>query len=104
MSVIVVATISPKSGQEDEVKGILFEAIPKFHAEPGCETYALHDAPTGTDLTIIERWASQEAFDAHCQTVDFLELTTALTPLVAGPVDIRVLSSVAAGDTGKGTL
>jgi quinol monooxygenase YgiN len=65
-AVIVVATVSPKPGEEQAVREAILAAIPKVHGEPGCEKYALHE-PTGdsTDLVFVERWESQEALKTH---------------------------------------
>jgi quinol monooxygenase YgiN len=43
VSVVVVATITPKPGEEDAVRDAIVASIPAVHAEPGCELYALHE-------------------------------------------------------------
>ena len=42
MSVVVVATISPKSEHADEVRQAVLDTVPRVHEEPGCERYSLH--------------------------------------------------------------
>ena len=40
VSVVVVATITPKPDQVDAVREAILAAVPKVHDEPGCELYA----------------------------------------------------------------
>ena len=61
MSIVVVATITPKPEHTDAVAAAFAGIIPQVHAEDGCELYALHRA--GDQLIMIERWASAEALD-----------------------------------------
>ena len=63
MSVVVVATITPKPEHTDEVAAAFAEIIPQVHAEDGCELYALHRADDR--LIMIERWASADALAVH---------------------------------------
>ena len=44
MSIVVVATLTPKPEAVDAVREAILAAIPKVHEEPGCELYALHEA------------------------------------------------------------
>jgi Antibiotic biosynthesis monooxygenase len=44
MTVVVVATVYPASGRADEVRAALLRAVPRVHAEDGCELYALHES------------------------------------------------------------
>ena len=46
--VVVTAYFRPAPGQHDQVVEALQRAIPAVHEEPGCELYAIHDAPDGT--------------------------------------------------------
>ncbi|MCH5641762.1 MULTISPECIES: putative quinol monooxygenase [unclassified Gordonia (in: high G+C Gram-positive bacteria)] len=103
--VIVVATISPKPGEEDKVRAAILAAIPKVHDEPGCEKYALHEA-TGdsTDLVMIERWQSIEALGTHGGAPALTELGAAIGDLLAGPLDVKTFTAVPAGDAGKGAI
>ena len=63
MSIVVVATISPKPEHTDAVAAAFAGIIPQVHAEDGCELYALHRA--GDQLIMIERWVSEEALAVH---------------------------------------
>ncbi|MFW0794385.1 putative quinol monooxygenase [Gordonia sp. CPCC 205515] len=103
--IIVVATISPKPGEEAAVRDAVLAAIPQVHAEPGCGKYALHEA-TGdsTDLVMIERWESMEALGTHSKAPALAELGKALGDKLAGPLDVKTFTAVAAGDADKGSI
>ena len=102
MSVVVVATISPQPEHADAVREAVLAAIPKVHAEPGCELYALHEVRGA--LVMIERWASAEALAAHGKAEALAELGRLLGGKLTGEPDVRVLTPVPAGEDGKGAL
>ncbi|MGV9709484.1 putative quinol monooxygenase [Gordonia sp. NPDC003424] len=103
--VIVVATISPKPGEESAVREAILTAIPQVHGEPGSGKYALHEA-TGdsTDLVMIERWESAEALEAHMKAPALAELGKAIGDKLAGPLDVKTFTAVPAGDADKGAI
>ncbi|MGV9823953.1 MULTISPECIES: putative quinol monooxygenase [unclassified Gordonia (in: high G+C Gram-positive bacteria)] len=104
-AVVVVATISPKPGHEQEVRDAILAAIPKVHAEPGCELYALHEATgDGTDLVMIEKWASADALGTHGKGAALAELGGAIGSLLAAPLDVKTFGAVPAGDADKGAV
>ena len=102
MSVVVVATITPKPGEEDAVRGAILASIPAVHAEPGCELYALHEG--AGQFVIVERWASPEALAAHGKGDALTALGAALAGRVAAAPDVRRLTAVPAGEPEKGAL
>jgi quinol monooxygenase YgiN len=63
MSIVVVATITPKPDQRDAVFAAIMHSVPAIHDEDGCELYAVHDA--GEAVVIVEQWRDQAALDAH---------------------------------------
>ena len=63
MSVVVVATITPKPGEEEAVREAILAAAPKVHGEPGCELYAAHEADGA--FVMVEKWESPEALATH---------------------------------------
>ncbi|GAA3705291.1 MULTISPECIES: putative quinol monooxygenase [Gordonia] len=103
--VIVVATISPKPGEEAAVKDAVLAAIPKVHAEPGCVKYSLNEA-TGdsTDLVMIEKWESMDALATHGGAPALTELGAAIGNLLAGPLDVKTFTAVPAGDADRGAI
>ena len=54
MSVVVVATITPKADQVDAVRDALLAAVPRVHAEPGCELYAVHEGDERALFALLE--------------------------------------------------
>lgn len=107
MSVVLVATITPKPGQEDAVRDAVLATVPKVHAEEGCELYALHEEQvpdSGTRFVMVERWASGEALGAHSKGAALAELGAALAGKVAAPPDVRRMTALPAGQEGKGAV
>jgi quinol monooxygenase YgiN len=102
MPVIVLATVKPLPEHRDEVIAAIKEAIAQVHAEDGCELYSLNEAPDR--LMMIEKWASQEALDAHLKAPALATLGPRLAGKVAGAPDIVVLHPVPAGDPDKGQV
>jgi quinol monooxygenase YgiN len=106
VSIVVVATITPKPDQVDAVREALLAAVPAVHAEPGCERYALHEALHEGDgqFVMVERWESADALRIHGKAEALTMLGAQLADKLAAPLDVRRLSAVPAGDPGKGTL
>lgn len=102
MSVVVVATIFPKADQVDAVRAAVLAAVPKVHAEPGCELYALHEGDGR--FVMVERWESVEALTVHGRAEALATLGGALAGKLAGPLDVQRLTAVPAGDSDKGAL
>ena len=102
MSVVVVATITPKPDQVDAVRDAILAAVPKVHAEPGCELYALHEGDSS--FVMVERWESPEALKVHGRAEALTTLGGEIADKLAGPLDVRRLAPVPAGEAGKGAL
>jgi quinol monooxygenase YgiN len=98
----VVATITPKLDQVDAVREAILAAVPKVHAEPGCELYALHEGRG--HFVMVERWESPEALKVHGAAEALTTLGAALDGLLDGPLDVRRLTAVPAGDATKGAI
>jgi quinol monooxygenase YgiN len=102
LSVVVVATITPRPDEVDAVREALLAAVPQVHAEPGCELYSLHE---GDGLFVmVERWESVEALRVHGKAEALTTLGGALAGKLAAPLDVRRLAPVPAGDPDKGAL
>jgi quinol monooxygenase YgiN len=102
VSVVVVATITPKPGEEDAVRDAILASIPAVHAEPGCELYALHEGDG--QFVMVERWESPDALAVHGKADALTALGAALRGKVAAAPDVRRLTAVPAGDPQKGEL
>ena len=102
MSVVVVATITPKPDQMDAVREAILAAVPKVHDEPGCELYAVHE---GRDsFVMVERWESPEALKVHGTAEALTTLGGQLAGKLDAPLDVRRLTAVPAGDPVKGAV
>ena len=102
MSVVVVATITPKPEQVVAVRDALLAAVPKVHAEPGCELYAVHEGDG--QFVMVERWESPEALKVHGRAEALTTLGGHLADKLAAPLDVRRLAHVPAGEAAKGAL
>ena len=102
MSVVVVATITPRPDAVDAVRDAILAAVPKVHAEPGCELYALHEGD-GV-FVMVERWESPEALRVHGKAEALTTLGAALADKLAAPLDVRRLTALPAGDADKGAI
>jgi len=102
VSVVVVATITPKADQVDAVREAILAAVPKVHAEPGCELYALHEGDGS--FVMVERWESPEALKVHGRAEALTTLGGAIADKLAAPPDVRRLAPVPAGEPAKGAL
>ena len=102
MSVVVVATITPKADQVDAVRDALLAAVPKVHAEPGCELYAVHEGDG--QFVMVERWESPEALKVHGRAEALTTLGGQLADKLAAPPEMRRMAPLPAGDAVKGAL
>ena len=102
MSVVVVATITPKPDQVDAVREALLAAIPQVHAEPGCEVYALHESDG--EFVMVERWESVDALDVHGKAEALATLGGRLAGKLTGRPEVRRLTAVPGGEAGKGAI
>jgi quinol monooxygenase YgiN len=102
MSVVVVATITPLPEHVDAVREALRAAVPQVHAEPGCELYALHEDDGG--FVMVERWADADALRVHGKAEALTTLGGVLAGKLAGAPEVRRLSALPGGDSGRGTV
>ena len=102
MSVVVVATITPKPDHVDAVREAILAAVPKVHDEPGCELYAVHEG--SGEFVMVERWESPEALKVHGTAEALTTLGGELAGKLEGPPEVRRLRAVPAGDAGKGAV
>ncbi len=101
--VVVTAYFRPAEGQHDRVVAALQPAIAAVHDEPGCELYAIHDAPDGT-IVMIEKWTTAAELDSHGGGAAVRALNASLEGLLARPVEVTRLVPIAAGTPGQGAL
>ena len=104
MAVIIVATAFPAPEHREEVIAAFEAAIGKVHGEEdGCELYALNEGPDGR-LVMIEKYADQDAVNAHVSGAGLAALRGDLDGKLAGQLDVQVLTPHPAGSPEKGGL
>jgi quinol monooxygenase YgiN len=101
--VVVTAIFYPASGQHEQVVAALRPAIAAVHEEPGCELYAIHDAPDGT-IVMIEKWTSVHDLDDHGGSDAVRALNSSLEGLLASPTEVTRLVPLPAGTDQQGQL
>jgi quinol monooxygenase YgiN len=104
--VIVVATVVPEPGRDEEVEAAFRTAVAATHAQDdGCELYALHRSVRGQEgFVVIEKWSSAEALGAHGAGAAFAALSAEVAGLLAQPLGVTVLQPLPAGDEELGRL
>lgn len=104
MSIVIVATITPKPDCRDDIIAALEKAEEAVHGtEDGCLLYAMHEAADGS-LVMIEKYADQAAFEAHGTGAGLKALIGDLTGKLASPMDVKILTPHPAGHPDKGVL
>lgn len=97
--IFVIATIHAKPGKRAELLQAFHQLVPLVRAEDGCIEYGPAidaDTPIEAQLTdadaftVIERWESVAALEAHLAADHMTEYRERVKDLVDG-VDLRVL-------------
>lgn len=102
MSLVVVATMTPKPGKLHEMVDAFEQVTEAIQNEPGCELYAVY---TDEDVLVtIERWTDQAALDTHLHGDAVKQLLAAGGDILAKEPEIRPLQSRGFGDPVKGVL
>ena len=101
--VVVTAYFHPTPGRHDQVVEALRPAIAAVHEEPGCELYAIHDAPDGT-IVMIEKWTSVGELDDHGAGETVRALNASLAGLLSSPTEVTRLVPLPAGTQDQGRL
>jgi quinol monooxygenase YgiN len=101
--VVVTAVFHPVEGGYDALVAALHRSIPAVHDEPGCELYAIHDAPDGT-IVMIEKWTTVADLDAHAIGEPVVALRDAIAGLVTRSAVVTRLEPLPVGDPERGAL
>jgi quinol monooxygenase YgiN len=65
---VCIARFTAREGREAELISSLHRLIEPTHREAGCVRYELNQQEDDPRVvTFVEKWASRDAFDAHCQ-------------------------------------
>jgi len=97
----VIATIQTPFGRRDDLLAAFRELIPQVRAEAGCIEYgtavdlatpiAVAAAVRDDAVSVVERWESVEALQAHLVAPHMLRHRERVKDMVSG-VEIRVLT------------
>jgi quinol monooxygenase YgiN len=92
--ICVIATIEVVEGRREDFLSEFRKVVPKVLAEAGCLEYApMVDVPTGIGrqlparphvVTILEKWESIEALEAHLIAPHMIEYRKAVKNLLQG--------------------
>jgi len=99
--ICVIATIEIVEGRREAFLTEFRRVVPKVLAEKGCLEYApMVDVPTGIGpqsparpdvVTVVEKWASVEALEAHLVAPHMIEYRKAVKDLVKSSA-LRILA------------
>jgi quinol monooxygenase YgiN len=102
MSVIVIATLTPKPDRVQDALNAFAGASPLVHREVGCELYALHTDQT--KLIVVERWRTADDLAAHAAGAATAELNRLMGDALSTAPEITVTANVPIGEPAKGTI
>jgi quinol monooxygenase YgiN len=85
----IVATLKAKAGQEAEFQTAALNLVAAVRAnEPGCLLYTLSKGEQPSTFVFMERYASEEAMQAHRATDHFKTLGRAMGAFMDGPPSV----------------
>lgn len=89
-----IAHITPKTEHYQDCINAIQEILPATRAEAGCLRFELYESESRTQLTLVERFVDQAAFDFHHQQAYTKQVFTLYQGWLAKAVDITSLSPV----------
>ncbi|MEU9545610.1 putative quinol monooxygenase [Streptomyces mirabilis] len=102
MSVVIVVSFKPDPTHRDELIAAIDRAARVFHTEHGCERFTL--SANDQRIVLIEKWADQQALQAHQGTTRLHELFAEIDGMVIGNPDIQILTPHSLGEAPQGVL
>ena len=102
MSVVVIATFTPKEGRVQEVLDALADSVPLVHQEPGCELYSVYT--NDKVVVMVERWADGDALKTHGTSDTYKAFSDRIEDALDGRPTVVVSHNVPLGDPAKGTI
>lgn len=91
----LVATLKATQGREYELLEALQALVPPSRSEVGCIKYDLHVETTQSAIFVVyEIWKDQQALDQHASSNHFQTFLQAAEPLLAAPLEVRVLKRI----------
>ena len=93
--IVCVAQFKAKEGKDEELLESLHALIPATRAEEGNIRYELNQAiEDPRTITFVEKFASQEAFDYHCNTPYIKEFFDTVPPKLVETVVVTLYREV----------
>ncbi|RXE98104.1 antibiotic biosynthesis monooxygenase [Pseudoalteromonas sp. PS5] len=83
-----IAHITPKTEHYQDCINSIQEILPATRAEVGCLRFELYENENRTQLTLVERFVDQAAFDFHHQQAYTKQVFTLYQGWLAKAVDI----------------
>lgn len=103
--VVVTAIVTIRPEARAEALAALTAGIEATHGEEGCIAYALHEDNTQpARFVIVEKWASQDALEAHGQAEHLKTMFSTVGSLLAEPPAIVFTTPLNVGDPAKATI
>jgi quinol monooxygenase YgiN len=85
----IIATIKAKAGQENDFQAAALKLVAAVRAnEPGCLLYTLSKGEVPSTFVFMERYANEEALQAHRGTEHFKTLGRAMGTFMDGPPSV----------------
>lgn len=96
--IAVVVRLVTQVGQQEAFEAAMAELTAEVRAaEPGCLLYQVfRKEGSTTEYTVLERYVSREAMEAHGRSPHFLRMAPRLAPLLGAPVDLEILEPIGA--------
>ncbi len=93
MPLTVIAKFQTKPGSENQVKQALLGMTAPSRAEAGCLNYDIFQSNDNPAILFTyENWTGKPALDAHMETPHFKNLGEQVTPRLAVPMEINLLT------------
>jgi quinol monooxygenase YgiN len=93
-AVSVIARFVPLPEKRSDLRAVLEGMVAPTRSEAGCRSYNLYEAPADGDLALIERYDDQAALEHHRTTEHYLNYRAQLSPLLASPISVAVLTPI----------
>ncbi|WP_432720727.1 putative quinol monooxygenase [Jeongeupia wiesaeckerbachi] len=89
----IVAKLTAKPGQKEQVRRQALSMVAPSRAEPGCLAYQVYvDPHDDASWVVIEEWADQAAFEAHLSSPHLMAAQAAAETLLACPPQLTMLT------------
>ena len=86
----VIAYITAKAGNQQQVRDALLDLVAHTRNERGCVNYDLHQSQeNATEFAIYENWDKASDLDAHAKSAHVQEFTRIAGHLLERPAQIR---------------